>query len=88
GIYNICDSGETNWYGFAIEIFRVAKDLGYKLQVEDVLGIPTSAYPTPAERPRNSRMNCSKISSKLGIVPPVWQNNLSLFLYEVSLKLK
>ncbi len=54
GLYHATDGGETSWYGFAQEIFKHAT-------IETaILPIPTSEYPTPAPRPRNSRLNNDK----------------------------
>ena len=67
GIYHFSGSPDTSWAGFAREIFAAA---GRDVSVED---IPTSAYPTPAARPLNSRLDCSTLTSQLGIKRPDWQ---------------
>lgn len=76
GIYHLCNQGETNWHAFAEAIFKEAKAKGVELKVERVLPIPSSAYPTPAKRPRNSRMDCSKAKRNLGIELPRWEEGL------------
>ena len=50
GIYNFTDSGVASWYDFAVAIFEMAKQMGFPLQVEQVLPITTAEYPTPAQR--------------------------------------
>ena len=67
GIYHFSGEPDTSWAGFAREIFKAA---GRDITVED---IPTSAYPTPAERPLNSRLDCSSLTSQFGITRPDWR---------------
>ena len=67
GIYHFSGAPDTSWAGFAREIFAAA---GRDVSVED---IPTSAYPTPAARPLNSRLDCSSLTSQFGIKRPDWQ---------------
>ena len=67
GIYHFSGAPDTSWAGFAREIFAAADR---DVTVED---IPTSAYPTPAKRPLNSRLDCSSLSSQFGITRPDWR---------------
>lgn len=67
GIYHLSGAPDTSWAGFAREIFTAA---GRDVSVED---IPSSAYPTPATRPLNSRLDCSSLSSSFGITRPDWR---------------
>jgi dTDP-4-dehydrorhamnose reductase len=71
GIYHAVGSGETNWYGFAREVFQCAAEQG--LPVADVTAIPASAFPTPARRPANSRLNCDRLRLLLGLELPDWR---------------
>lgn len=80
GIYNVSDSGYTNWYLFANEIFRLASSLGMELKVENVEPIQTSQYKTPAERPLNSRLSLEKLNRELSLYTPKWQQSLALFM--------
>lgn len=84
GIYHLAPRGETSWHGFACEIFKQAGKLNEKLtiQAERVSGIPTSDYPTPAQRPLNSRLALNKLENALGIIMPTWQSQLALTLQE------
>ncbi|WP_176084537.1 dTDP-4-dehydrorhamnose reductase [Martelella sp. HB161492] len=71
GIFHLASSGEMNWAGFARYIYELrAEKTGKSMLVND---IPTSQYPTPAKRPANSRLGCSKIKSAFGITMPDWQ---------------
>jgi dTDP-4-dehydrorhamnose reductase len=67
GTYHFAGQPEASWADFAREIFAAA---GRDITVED---IPSSAYPTPAARPLNSRLDCSSLTSQFGITPPDWR---------------
>ena len=78
GIYHFAGQPDTSWAGFAEEIFRQA---GKQVAVT---GIPTSDYPTPAARPLNSRMDCSKIQQDFGIDAPDWKVGLAQVLIDLK----
>lgn len=78
GIYHLCGQGEASWYDFAQEIFSQAKALSVPLKIKNVKAIPTSEYPTPAKRPLNSRLDCSKTEEILGVAMPDWQKSLEV----------
>ncbi|RUR27837.1 dTDP-4-dehydrorhamnose reductase [Vreelandella andesensis] len=84
GIYHLAPNGETSWHGFASEIFNQARKAGQPLAItpEKTAGILTSEYPTPAQRPLNSRMALGKLENALGITLPTWQSQLALTLIE------
>lgn len=84
GIYHLAPRGETSWHGFASEIFAQARVEGQPLAItpEATGGIPTADYPTPAQRPLNSRMALGKLENALGITLPTWQSQLALTLKE------
>ena len=75
GVYNLAGSGETSWAGFAEAIFLESARVGGPIAA--VKPISTSDYPTPAYRPKNSRLSGEKLSSVFGIVIPGWQSSLS-----------
>lgn len=81
GIYHMVNSGYTSWYGFAEEIFRQVSELGADLAVREVKPQATRDYPTPAKRPLNSRMDCSKLKATFGITMPSWQDALARCLH-------
>lgn len=84
GIYHLAPNGETSWYGFAKLIFDNARSRGVRLALkENGLGqIESSAYPTPAARPLNSRLSLDKIETTFGLVMPTWESQLLLTLDE------
>lgn len=78
GTYHFSGTPDVSWADFAREIFAQAgKDMG----VED---IPASAYPTPAARPSNSRLECSRTEEVFGIKRPQWQAGLAEVLNELD----
>lgn len=76
GIYHLAASGETTWYGFAEAIMRLAADLGGR--AIPVAPIATADYPTPAKRPANSRLDCSKLDRDFGLRMPDWRDSLAV----------
>ena len=79
GTYHFCGSGSTTWHGFASKIFEIAKSYD-QLKVENVIPIKTSEYPTPAERPKNSVMDCSLLQGCFNIHPHLWEDSLKIML--------
>lgn len=75
GIYHVTAQGETSWCGFAREIMRLAGERGHRSV--PVVPITTADYPTPAKRPANSRLDCTKFVKAFGGLPP-WQHGLSV----------
>lgn len=73
GTYHLVASGETTWYDYAQYVFSVARELGEPLSVEEVKGVDTTAYPTPAKRPSNSRLSNVKFQTAFATVIPDWK---------------
>jgi dTDP-4-dehydrorhamnose reductase len=80
GLYHLACAGETSWHGFAEEVFRQARGLGVELAVKSVTPLTTDQYPTPAVRPANSRLDCTKIERELGLERDTWQAALAAVL--------
>lgn len=78
GIYHFGGKPDTNWAAFATEIFRQAN------KGVTVTGIPSADYPTPAKRPLNSRLDCSKIKQDFGIDAPDWKDGLARILVDLK----
>jgi dTDP-4-dehydrorhamnose reductase len=85
GLYHCTAAGETSWHGYATQVLRQAQAAGVALKVapEAVQPIPTSAYPTPAQRPLNSRLDCRRFSDTFGLRLPDWQRGVERMLTEV-----
>lgn len=77
GTYHLSGAPDVSWADFARTIFDKA---GLTPVVED---IPTSAYPTPAKRPANSRMDCSALAT-FGLTRPDWRDGLDRVLTELE----
>lgn len=80
GTYHFSGTPDVSWADFAREIFVQS---GIACTVED---IPTSAYPTPARRPANSRLNGSALTRDYGIKRPEWRRSLSRVLADFKEK--
>lgn len=74
GTYHLTAQGETSWFGFAQAIAEQLKAQG--LPCAELLPIPSSNYPTPARRPLNSRLDCSRLAHEWHIRLPHWQQAL------------
>ena len=78
GTYHLVAGGETSWHGYAQYVGQLAQAAGLQLKVApDAIGaIPSSAYPTPAKRPFNSRLNTEKLQNTFGLRLPDWQEGV------------
>lgn len=85
GTYHAVASGETSWYHYAHHVIEFARRHGQPIRVapEGIEPVPTSAFPTPAKRPSNSRMNTSKLQQAFGLTLPHWQTGVERMLTEV-----
>jgi dTDP-4-dehydrorhamnose reductase len=85
GTYHCAAGGETSWHGYARFVLELARAAGRTLKVapEAVEAIPTSAYPTPAQRPLNSRLDTTKLQGAFGLHLPPWQQGVRRMLAEV-----
>lgn len=86
GTYHLVASGETSWFGYANYVFEQARVLGSELAVQKVNPIPTTAYPTPATRPHNSRLNNQKLQQAFRLNLPHWQEGVKRILAELLSK--
>lgn len=83
GVYHLAASGEVSWYGYAAHVIAFAQANGEKLAVTAVNPIDTTAYPTPAQRPLNSRLDTRKLRAKFYLHLPDWQSGVNRMLREV-----
>ena len=85
GLYHLVASGETSWHGYASHAIACAResrpDLAWK--VDEIAPVPTSAFPTPAKRPLNSRLNTHKLQQTFGLTLPHWQRGVDRLLAEI-----
>ena len=71
GTFHMTGSGEASWAEFAAEIFRLSAASGGPSAA--VMPIPTADYPTPARRPKNSRLDCGRLAGLHGVRLPDWR---------------
>jgi len=85
GLYHLVTGGETSWHGYACFVLNLARQAGIELKVaaENVIPVPTSAFPLPARRPLNSRLNASKLQTAFDVHLPLWQDGVAHMLTEI-----
>jgi dTDP-4-dehydrorhamnose reductase len=84
GLYHCVAAGETTWHAYAQLVIEHARSLGVPLKVapDAVHPIATSAYPTPARRPLNSRLDTSRLRRAFDLQMPTWQSGVVRMLAE------
>lgn len=85
GVYHVAAGGETTWFSYAKMAIALASrsELATKLVVKSVDPISTTAFPTPARRPLNSRLDTTKLQAALGLTLPDWTQGVERMLAEV-----
>ncbi len=84
GTYHFTQSGVASWYDFAVAIFEEARQLKFPLEVERVIPIATSDYPTPAQRPLYSVLSTQKLSTLTATPFPHWRQELRQMLRDLK----
>jgi len=86
GIYHLTASGATSWHGLASYAIERAIARGASLKVDpaQIKPIPTEAYPLPARRPRNSRLDTSKLCGALDLQMPDWKVHVDRLIDQLS----
>lgn len=89
GLYHVVAGGEVSWHGYARFVLDFARQAGVTLKVppEAIEAVPTTAFPTPARRPRNSRMNTASFRKAFGLNLPPWQTGVTRMLSELQNKI-
>ena len=85
GIYHLAASGHASWNSYAKHVLAQAAQAqpAIELVAKEVAPVPTSAFPTPANRPHNSRLNTAKLQATFGLRLPPWQQGLDRMLAEI-----
>ena len=85
GLYHLVAGGEVTWNGYAKFVIEHASKAqsAIKIVAKEVAPVPTSAFPTPAVRPHNSRLNTSKLQATFGLTLPHWQAGVERMLTEI-----
>jgi dTDP-4-dehydrorhamnose reductase len=82
GTYHYTGTPQTTWHVFAEQIVAIAKE-HIPLHVERIIPITTTDYPTPAPRPQNSVLDCSKIMAEFDLKPVPWKHNLEVVVPQI-----
>lgn len=83
GLYHLVASETTTWYDYAALVFDEARKAGIELAIETLNAVPTTAYPTPARRPSNSRLNTDKFQQSFDLILPEWDIGVKRMLAEL-----
>jgi dTDP-4-dehydrorhamnose reductase len=85
GLYNVVAAGATSWHGYASLVIEYARRAGIPLKVapDAIKPVPTSAFPTAAKRPLNSRLDTSKLQHAFNLHLPQWQAGVERMLDEI-----
>jgi dTDP-4-dehydrorhamnose reductase len=83
GVCHAAGSGATTWQGFAAEAVRQQSELEPGVKFARIEAIPTSEYPTPAARPANSLLDCSRLEERFGFKMMQWTDSLREVLAEI-----
>jgi len=89
GVYHASAAGETTWTDYARCVLSVAQTLPpwadrLKVRAEQVEPIPASAYPTPAQRPANSLLDCSRLAGTFGCAMPDWRGDVEAYVRRLA----
>ena len=85
GLYHLVAAGETTWHGYASYCIVQARAaaVAIKVPADQVLAVATSAFPTPAQRPHNSRLSTAKLQQQFGLHLPHWQQGVQRLLQTI-----
>lgn len=85
GLYHLVAGGETTWHAYASHVIAKARELAPERpwKVQRIAAVPTSAFPTPAQRPHNSRLNTDRLQQTFGLRLPHWQAGVDRMLQEI-----
>lgn len=85
GLYHLVAGGETTWHAYASHVIAKARELApdRPWKVQCINAVPTSAFPTPAQRPHNSRLNTDRLQQTFGLRLPHWQAGVDRMLQEI-----
>ena len=85
GTYHAVAAGATSWYGYAKHIIEFARRAGDSIRVapDAIRAIPSSAYAQAAPRPKNSRLDTTRLRRTFGLNLPPWQDGVERMLREI-----
>jgi dTDP-4-dehydrorhamnose reductase len=85
GLYHLVAGGQTTWHGYASHVIAQARLIqpSLALKVSEIAPVPTSAFPTSAQRPLNSRLATHKLQNAFGLALSPWQQGVNRMLTEI-----
>jgi dTDP-4-dehydrorhamnose reductase len=85
GLYHLTAAGQTSWHGYASHVIEQARQRkpGLDLRVREVAAVASTAFPTAARRPHNSRLDTDRIRQAFGLNLPHWQEGVDRMLTEI-----
>ena len=85
GLYHLVAGGETTWHAYARHVIAFARARGLPIRVDAgaIRPVPTSAFPTPARRPANSRLDTGKLRRAFDLSLPAWEQGVERMLNEI-----
>jgi dTDP-4-dehydrorhamnose reductase len=86
GTYHVAAAGETSWFGVARHAVARARRRGAEIRVADeaIMPIASAAYPLPAPRPQNSRLDTTKLRAAFDLALPPWQSGVDRVVDELT----
>ena len=85
GLYHLASDGETSWHGYACAVIAQARHTGWPVNVSDarISAVATDAFPLQAHRPKNSRLDCSRLEAAFGLEMPDWRRGVERVVEEL-----
>lgn len=85
GLYHLVADGQTSWHSYAGFVIDVARQMGIEIKTapQAIQPVPSSAFPLPAPRPKNSRLDTGKLQNTFGLNLPHWQKGITRMLTEI-----
>lgn len=85
GLYHLAAAGETTWCAYARHVIATAREAGWPVRVVDeaIEPVTTEAFPTPAQRPHNSRLDTTRLEETFGLQMPDWRAGVDRALDEI-----
>ena len=85
GLYHLAATGQTTWHAYAKYVISLAQKIQPTIPIKaaEVAPVPTSAFPTAAARPHNSRLDTEKLKATFGLTLPHWQDGVARMLNEI-----
>lgn len=85
GLYHLAAAGFTTWFDYAKHVFGQARQAqgATDLIVNEIVPVPSTAFPAPARRPHNSRLCTHRLQAAFGLTLPPWQQGVNRLLAEL-----